>query len=464
MKQSQNTNKQIVTVPNPKLREETLPVGSFNNAELTEQIKLMTRALRAENGVGLAANQLGFSNRVLMVEFDDPDKKDIIPYQVFVNPQIIEYSDETNCAEEGCLSVPPIELPVDRATKIKVKAQNEQGRQIKIAAKGLLARILQHETDHLNGILFTDRVREKFLQDFPELKTQKIIFIGSDEFAEPILKGMILLGLNIPLVITEAAKPAGRKQDIKPTAVSQLAQDFKKKVIETDDIKKQIDAIKKIGPDLIILTDFGQLIPKEILALPRLGALNIHPSLLPKYRGATPIQTAILDGAKLTGVTLMRMSPEFDKGPILAQIEADIYDDDTAADLEKRLSVVAVKLLHEVLPKIVAKKLRELPQDNTQATYTKKFKKEDGLIDWKKPAKEINNQIRAFYPWPSSYTIIDNKRLIILAAHLEASNLKPKTLNLVLDIVQPEGKNPMKFKDFLRGYHGPKPKWLTKIS
>ncbi len=448
-----------MTVPNPSLHEPTLPVGSFElpSDELNEQIQKMTQALRAESGVGLAANQLGYRNRVLLTEYDDPDKKDTIPYQVFINPEIVELSDEINCADEGCLSIPPIELPVERAVKIKLKAQNEQGRKIKITAKGLLSRILQHEVDHLNGILFTDRVREKYLKDFPELKKQKFVFIGSGEFGVPILKGLILLGLNIPLVITETPRPAGRNRDIKQTVVSQVAMDFKKNLIETDNIKNNIDSIKKISPDLIVLTDFGQLIPKEILDIPRLGALNLHPSLLPKYRGATPIQTAILNGDEETGVSIMKMSPEFDKGPVLAQIKVDIYNDDTAADLEKRASVEGLKLLFETLPKIIEEKLRETPQDENQAVYTHKFKKEDGEINWGKPPVEIDRQIRAFSPWPGTYTLIDNKRLLILKAHLDEKKL-------VLDQVQPEGKNPMAFKDFLRGFHGPKPKWFTKIS
>lgn len=456
-------NNTIVTVPDLKLHEPTQKVGSFD-LELNKQIQNMTKALRAEGGVGLAANQLGYANRVLITEFDDPDKKDTIPYQVFINPEIVECSDEKSEADEGCLSIPPIELPVERAVKVKIKAQNEQGRKIKMTAKGLLARVLQHETDHLNGILFTDRIREKYLKDFPELKKIKVVFFGSAEFAMPILKGLILLGLNLPLIITETPKPAGRNQDTKQTAVSQVARDFNRRLIETADIKNNVNDIQKINPDLIILADFGQLIPFDILKIPRLGAFNLHPSLLPKYRGATPIPSAILAGEKETGVSLIKMVPEIDKGPVLAQVKVDILTDDTAVDLEKRLSVASLKLLYEVLPKTIENKLKELSQDETQATYTHKFKKEDGEIDWKKSPIEIDRQIRAFYPWPGTYTFLDNKRLIILAAHLQILNLKSQISNLVLDVVQPEGKNPMKFKDFLRGYHGSKPSWFSKIS
>lgn len=447
----------ILTVPNPKLLEPTSKVGSFNN-ELLAQIELMTKVLRQDGlGVGLAANQLGFTNRVLITEFNDPDHKDTIPYQIFINPEIVSCSDETNVLDEGCLSVPPIELPVERAVKIKLKAQNEQGRKIKMTAKGLLARILQHEIDHLNGILFTDHARAKYLKDFPALKNLKIVFIGSDEFAEPILKGLILLGLNISLIVTEAPKPAGRNRVTSSTVVSQVAKDFNKKVLETLDIKNNINDIEKINPDIIILTDFGQLIPTEILDMPKFSAFNLHPSLLPKYRGATPIQSAILAGDEETGVSLMKMSSKFDTGPILAQAKVEILDDDTSQVLEKRLSVVGLKLLYTALPKIVAQKLREVPQDENEATYTHKFKKEDGEIDWTKSPAEIDRLIRAFNPWPSSYTAIDDKRLIIHKAHLEDAKI-------VIDVVQPEGKNQMKFKEYLRGYHGPKPKWFQKIS
>lgn len=445
----------IVTIPNEILRKPATKVSCFDSI-LKEKIETMAKALRAEGGVGLAANQLGLNDHLLIVESTYEDRG-LIPLTIFINPEIIQYAPEKDLLDEGCLSIPPIELETERSLKIKVKYTDENGRKHKIFAKGFLARILQHEIDHLNGILFTDRVCEKYFRDFPELKKLKIVFIGSGEFASIILKGMLALNFNIPLIISERAKPAGRDRTSKATPVSALADIFTKKVLETDQINDDLESIKKINPDLIILSDFGQIISKELIDLPKYGVLNLHPSLLPKYRGATPIQTAILNGDEETGVSLIEVSPEVDQGPVIAQIKTDIEDDDDSLNLEKRLAVLAFKLLFHALPRFVRDELKPLNQDKKEVSKTHKFKKEDGEIDWEKPAIEIDRQIRAFFPWPGSYTFIDSKRFIIHKAHLDDNNL-------VLDIVQPEGKNMMTFADFLKGFQGKKPDWFKKIN
>jgi peptide deformylase len=169
----------------------TQKVTSFNN-DLKSQSEIMKEILRrnADYGIGLAANQLGFDNQIFVTEFEDPEKKDIIPLTFFVNPEIVEKSEEMETLDEGCLSVPNIFLPIDRATKIKVKAQNLEGKTFKLTARGLFARLIQHETDHLHGVLFTDRAREKFLIENPEIKKLKIVFICTGDFAHLILEGL----------------------------------------------------------------------------------------------------------------------------------------------------------------------------------------------------------------------------------------------------------------------------------
>lgn len=442
----------IVTIPNPKLSEVTQKVISFDES-LKHQAKLMRKFLRRNEGIGLAANQLGFQNQICIVEFeDDKNPKNNIPFQVFINPKIVQKSDKTEIMDEGCLSVPQIELPVERAQKIKVRAQNLQGKIIKMTANDLLARILQHEIDHLNGIIYTNYARDKFFSDFPNFKKTKIIFFGSGEFASTILLGLILLELDVT-IMTEKAKPAGRDQKLKPSAVAELARKFGKKYFEIDNFSHFTSPISNY--DLLLCSDFGKKIPENILKIAK-TAVNIHPSLLPKYRGATPIQNAILDGSKTTGVSLIKMSREIDQGPVIAQAKMAIEKDDNALTLEKHLSTLAVKMLYAVLPKIVNNKLEEIPQDEEKASFTQRFKKTDGEIDWKKTPVKLERQIRAFYPWPGSYTFINNKRIIIHQAHLEDEKL-------VLDKVQLEGKNPVSWKDFLRGYHGPKPEWFKKL-
>lgn len=440
----------IVTVPNPTLKEPTKNVSVFDRA-LEDQIKIMVETLREDKGVGLAANQLGFKNKVIVAEFEDQENDIHIPLTVFINPEVVEISQENDCADEGCLSVPGVELEVERAKNLKIKYQNEKGQKIKFAPKGLLARILQHEIDHLNGILFVERAKEQLFKKCPELKKIKILFFGSGDYGAIILQGLILLGLNLKIV-TEKSKLAGREKTEKPTPVAQMAKKFNKEVLEIENIKD----FQSNEFDLLICSDFGQIIPENLLKNAKIKAINIHPSLLPKYRGASPIQSAILDDAKKTGVSIIEMSPKIDDGGILAQAPIDIEPDDDAETLKGILSILGLKLLVKALPEIIKGKLEAKPQDLKEVTLTHKFKKEDGEINWQKRPEEIYAQIRALNPWPGTYTIIENKRLIIRQAHLENNKI-------VLDIVQPEGKRPMAFQDFLRGYHGTKPEWFTKV-
>ena len=438
---------EIIVVPNRNLKEVAQPVTSFNDV-LDKKIEKIIEVLRSdENGVGLSANQLGINDRICVTEFiDKENKEDSIPLQVFINPLIAEVKPEYETLDEGCLSVPKIELPVERSTKIKIKARNQQGRKIRLTAKGLLARVLQHEIDHLNGILFTDRVKKELSQKYPQYKNLKIIFIGTGgNLVELILEGLILLDFKIAAVITTHQSPVG-----------EIARKFEKNPIETNDINQEASTIKKIDPDLIITADFGQIIPKKILGIPHLGAINIHYSLLPKFRGPTPVQTAILSGGKETGVSIFKMSPKIDEGPILAQEKVEISDYENAAVLRTRLSSLTLKMLTELLPKMQQGEVQAIPQDNSKATLTRKFSKSDGEINWQKDIQSIERRIRAYCPWPGSYTFIDGKRLLIHLAHLDDKKL-------VLDIVQGEGKKPMKFSDFIRGFHGKKPGWFKKI-
>ena len=444
----------VITVPNPKLYEKTSKVSSFDNT-LQKQIKEMVKTLRIEGGIGIAANQLGYPNQVLAIEFKESDKKTAkkkaeIPLTIFLNPEIVEYGKTAECFEEGCLSVPKIELEVERPGQIKVKYQNEKGKKIKAAPKGLLARVLQHEIDHLNGLVFTERAKAQFFQKFPEFKDYKIAFFGSGEFAATILEGLILLGFNLE-IFTEKSKPAGRDQQLKSTPVAEVARKFGEKYIELEQINIESSF------DLLICADFGQKIPKSILEKAKIAALNIHPSLLPKYLGPTPIQTAILNRTKTTGVSIIKMTDKIDEGPIYSQIETEILKNDTYPLLRDRLATLGLKLLIKTLPKIASEEIGLIPNDISQATRTRKFSRNDGKVDWSKKPEEIEAQIRALWPWPGTYTFIDDKRLIIHSAHLKKGKL-------VLDLVQFEGKKPTKFRDFLRGFKAEKPEWLGKIS
>lgn len=444
---------QLITVPDKKLYQPTQKVVSFDE-NLKKQSLLMRRVLSNHDGAGLAANQIGLDCRLLVVELKNPGEgEDSLAFRAFVNPEIIEFSQEKKSLDEGCLSVPQIELPIERASKIKFKAQDISGKKIKLTAKGVFARILQHEVDHLCGIVFTERFREKYFKENPALKKLKVLFVGSGDFARPILEGLILAGFNLS-IITEKPKAAGRKNELKTTAVAELGKKFGKKVIEIEDISQLQNSIS--GFDMLICADFGQKIPGEILKRAKIAALNLHPSLLPEYRGAAPVARAILAGEKATGVTLIKMSSEFDQGPILAQIKTEILPKDNGLSLKKRLATLGLKLLLEALPLIAKGEIREIKQNESEATSAPKLKKTDGEIDWKKSPQTIERQIRALYPWPGSYTIINGQRLIIHKARLNEAKL-------VLDIVQQEGRKPMRWQAYLRGYRGPKPAWFSLI-
>ena len=213
---------------------------------------------------------------------------------------------------------------------------------------------------------------------------------------------------------------------------------------------------------MIIVANFGEIIPQEILDIPKYGSLNVHPSLLPQRRGPSPIQTAILNGDKKTGVTIMLMDAQIDHGPILAQKETIIGPNETYFQLHDRLATIGAELLIDTIPDWIAGKIKLSQQDHKIATYAKTLTREDGKINWKRPAEEIEKQIRAFNPWPGSYTIIQKEvikiknlktkikskrdlRLKVLKARLENGKL-------VIVEVQPEGKKPMSFEAFQRGH------------
>lgn len=447
----------IVTVPNPILKKATAKVDVFDD-KLKEIGEILKQTLRqnSSDGIGLAANQLGIDQSIFVTEYRDDEGKITIPLQFFVNPKIVEQSPEIESMEEGCLSIPNIFLPITRAKKIKVKAQDLNGKRIRLTANDLFARLIQHEINHLQGKVFTQIYKEELFNKFPDIKKLKIVFLGSGKFAEIICRGLILMDLNLSMVITETAKHAGRSQEIRKTPVSETAKRFSKFLFESDNIKNLKNEIAKLGPDLIIVADFGQIIPQEILDEAKIAAINIHPSLLPKFRGPTPIQSVILEGDKESGVTIIKMNDKIDEGKIISQATIKVLDDDNALSLEIRLANLGLNLLLQILSDLQKDNFVQIAQDEKLATKTYKFKKQDGEIDWKKSPAQIERQIRAFFPWPGSFTFVDGKRLIIHHAHLAKKRL-------ILDIVQPEGKKPMLFSQYLKGYRGKKPDWFKKI-
>jgi len=279
------------------------------------------------------------------------------------------------------------------------------------------------------------------------MRKPKIIFFGSDQYS--------LLVLN-QLVSDERFKLKAVVTHTSPCLVETYAKilfEVKFTTAKKFD-KKFLDRTKKLKPDVGVLASFGKILPKEILEIPKHGILNIHPSLLPKYRGPTPVPTAILNGEQETGVTIIKMDEKVDHGPILSQFKEEIRPDDTAESLLERLFTAGAKVLTTILPVYLENKIELRKQNDSQATFTKKLTRDDGKIDWKKSDVYKERFIRAMSPWPGAWTEVqiekkDKKRLKILEAHLEANKL-------VLDKVQLEGKKPVAWKQFQEGYPGAK--------
>ena len=274
----------------------------------------------------------------------------------------------------------------------------------------------------------------------------KIIFIGTPEFGAIILEKLCQENLKPILVITAPDKPVGRKQIITSPPVKVMAQKYKISILQAEKILDTKHKIQNTNPDLIVVAAYGQILSKKILEIPKYGCLNVHPSLLPKYRGATPVQFAILNDDKEIGVTIMLTDEKMDHGDIVASSKFKIQNSKiTYEELLKELAELGAKLLIETIPKWLKGEIKLRPQNESEATYTKILKRKDGKIDWQKSVEEIERQIRAFNPWPGTYTIYNEKILKILKA--EVLNGK-----LIIKEVQLEGKKLMSFKDFLNGY------------
>ncbi|MFH1551971.1 MAG: methionyl-tRNA formyltransferase [bacterium] len=286
---------------------------------------------------------------------------------------------------------------------------------------------------------------------------QKIIFIGASQFAVPSLKNLIKNNYDILAVITAPDKPVGRKQELFSCPVKQTALKHKLSILQPIKISEVSDKIAKLKPDLIIVASYGQIIPKNILDIPCFGSINIHPSLLPKYRGPSPIQTAILNNEKTTGITIMLMDEKMDHGPIISQETTLIDTDDNYQTLEKKLSEQSADFLIKTLPQYIQNKIKPQIQNENNATYTKILTREHGKINWNQTAQQIERMIRAFFPWPGAWTELNGKRIKILKAKAvdkkQKSALPAKKGFLLCEIVQPAGKKPMTGEEFFRGIH-----------
>lgn len=298
----------------------------------------------------------------------------------------------------------------------------------------------------------------------------RIVFMGTPEFAVTPLELLMLNRAGVVAVYTQPDKEAGRGRALVAPPVKAVALKYGLTVYQPVNLKsvEERDKLTALKPDIIVIAAFGQILPRAILKMPRYGCLNIHPSLLPKYRGVSPVPAAILNGDEFTGVSVMMLDRGVDTGPVLVQVQVSITGWDTTGSLTEKLSRIGAQLLLEILPRWVKGQVMPRTQDNNQATYTRMIDKEVGEIEWNRPAVELCRQVRAYQPWPGSYSRWQGKQLkIIEAVPLEGQSGTPgRVVTLAGDMafgvetgagilgvvrVQMEGKRAMMAGEFLRG-------------
>jgi len=304
-----------------------------------------------------------------------------------------------------------------------------------------------------------------------------LVFCGTPQFAVSTLEKLVEAGHSVPLVVTRPDRPRGRGMELSISPVKDAAIRLGIAVVQPATIRDNAEfrnQLAAIGPDAIIVVGYGRIIPQWMIDLPRLGNLNLHASLLPKYRGAAPIQWAIASGESVTGVTSMRIDAGLDTGDILMQREIPISSGDTAETLGPRLAAIGADLMVDTLRRLEAGTVCPVPQDNTQATLAPILKKEDGRMDFTRSANDLYNRLRGFQPWPGAFTIFKGKTLQVhraqpaqQAAKLEPGHIAVEAARLFVGCgvdkdkdepalelleIQLEGKRRMTVQEFINGY------------
>ena len=299
------------------------------------------------------------------------------------------------------------------------------------------------------------------------MKDMRIVFMGTPDFAAAILQRLIDTGRNVVGVFSQPDKPVGRKQIITPTATKVVAMEHNIPVFQPAKLRdgEALKIMQELKPDLTVVAAYGKILPKDILDVAPLGNVNVHGSLLPKYRGSAPIQWSVINGDKVTGITTMFMAEGMDTGDMIMKFELPIGEDETAGELFDRMAELGAESIEKTLELFDNGEVKSEPQNEEKATYAPMLKKEMGEIDFGKTAEEIHNLVRGLNPWPMAYTFSDGKSIKIHEAKAiegfsgtEGTLLDEKrfivgTKNGAVEFitVQPEGKNKMSGADFIRG-------------
>jgi len=300
----------------------------------------------------------------------------------------------------------------------------------------------------------------------------RVAFFGTPQFAVPTLQKLLDSRHTVCGVVTQPDRPRGRGQQVSSSPVKALAVERGLPLLQPARLKDPAfaAALRDWHPDIGVVAAYGKIIPDDVLALPRLGMINVHASLLPKYRGAAPIQRAIIDGEAVTGVTIMQIETLLDAGTMLAKVTRPIGPDDTSDVVERDLARLGADLLLEVLEQIAAGTGQGERQDFMLATFAPRLTKEEGVLDWSLPAAYIHNRVRGLHPWPHASTHLDGARIIILKTRLDAgtSDAPPGTIvgvsadaihvatghggRIAIEQLQPEGRRPMSAREFAAGH------------
>lgn len=300
----------------------------------------------------------------------------------------------------------------------------------------------------------------------------RVVFMGSASFSLPALRVLLEEGYEVAAVVTAPDRPAGRSRQVRPGPVKTFALEKGLSLWQPETLRtpEAWERLRVLAPQVIVVAAYGEILRPEVLALPPYGCLNLHPSLLPRWRGPSPVAATILAGDRETGVTLIRMDAGMDSGPILAQEVLPLSGQERQGELSARLAEMGAELLRRTLPAWLAGEIVPQPQEENRATYCRPLRKEDGRIDWTKPATYIERMVRAYDPWPGTYTFFRGRRL-----HIWRATVRPETFHsppgtvlldgrrllvatgegsLSLEEVQWEGKRRLPIREFLLGQRG----------